>query len=126
MKVSFLVFCDAATLTQDGKFVLHGVFKNIFAKQFPATHPVVSVVYQIEKGQLKQGDKIDFVLEGADGKKEIFKHTKEVTEVVGDNAVGQIINLVGLKLESAGDYKGKLIVNDKEIATSILEVKNLE
>lgn len=125
MKVNFLLFCDAAAITDNAKLILHGVFAQINAVKLPALHPSVAVAFQLEKANLNVGDELRFTLEDLSDHEKIFDNVITIKEKVENKNIGQIINLVGVPLKNFGEHLGTLFLNGQEIAKSSFEVTQI-
>ena len=68
MKVPLAVLCDAANVSREGKLNILGVFSDLWAGQFPCTHPSLTLVVGLEATFTERGEHaVDIRLVDADG-----------------------------------------------------------
>jgi len=130
MTIQVAVLCDAAT-EYNGKLNLLGTFDTIYAPQLPAYHPQCSVAVRIAFDRMEEGPhhlSMSFVDE--DGQP-IMAGTEVPVEVsfpadatfISRNF---IVNIQQLKFEKTGLYSVNLVINDRELCSIPLAVKNMD
>ena len=68
VKVPLAVLCDAANVSREGKLNILGVFSDLWARQFPCTHPSLTLVVGLEATYTERGEHtVDLRLVDADG-----------------------------------------------------------
>ncbi|HZM05312.1 MAG TPA: hypothetical protein VFC44_20130 [Candidatus Saccharimonadales bacterium] len=130
MTIQVAVLCDAAT-DYNGKLNLLGTFDTIYTPQMPAQHPQCSVAVRIAFDRIEEGPHLltmNFVDE--DG-----QPIMPSTEVPADVAFPAdatfisrnfIVNIQQLKFEKTGLYSVNLAVNDRQLCSIPLAVKEME
>ena len=116
MKTDFMVFADAAAVTQEGKLVIHGIFTQIGASALPAAHPAMVVAFRLDGVPPKTA--MTFRLRDVMGEKVVSKLALPETGEANRKKTGGILNLVGLRFEHYGAYVGELLVGGEVTATS--------
>lgn len=115
MDVRIAVLADFASITNDQKLNVMGVFRQLSAAQAPATHPQFKLVLQLEFNSSETGDKqikIDLVDE--DGV-ELFSLGGKLH--VGRTANGhptvinQVVDFAGFTFPKFGDYEFRVVLD---------------
>jgi hypothetical protein len=130
MTIQVAVLCDAAT-DYNGKLNLLGTFDTLYAPQLPAHHPQCSVAIRIAFDRIEEGLHhltINFVDE--DGQP-IVRGTEAPVEVVFPPDAtfisrNFIVNFQQLKFEKTGLYSVDLAMDDRQLCSIPLAVKNME
>jgi hypothetical protein len=127
MRVPLLVICDYASLSQEGKLNILGVFEQIGTAELPASHPQMYVVLQVEAEPAEKGKprRLEVVIMDEDGKK-IFG-LQGPFSIPDDHTgrrsyVGAIFQLVGIKFEKQGTYAVSVLIDSEQRATVPLQV----
>ncbi len=116
MDVTFAVIADAANLSKEGKLNLLGIFNALHVAQFPAVHPHMSLVMTLEAtaAEVGQTQVIEVKLLDPDGK-QLGAAAGQLVVPVGAAGypvqVHQILPLVGVRFERAGDHAFHLCIN---------------
>jgi hypothetical protein len=121
MKLKFAIVCDNAFVDSDGRLSIIQAFDTIFAPNFPAIHPRVSIVtnYSIESDthkspEYKQTLKMINVKTG----KEIFKMERAIKPSAGrDSYVQYIANILGVTFPNEGKYDIVAQLNGEDFGT---------
>ena len=119
MEILNSFFCDAATQDSSGKVSVLGIFTNITAQQYPATHPHMSLAVMF-KAQLNEIGKHDFKIRfiDADGKT-IIPPIEGNLEIQDLTPFGSFIfNFQNVIFDKAGLYSMDIIL-DKKLERSI-------
>ncbi len=122
VNLNYIHVCDTAFFSEMGKLNIIGIFKKIFAKKCPATHPIFSVVASFfitglegnikkkialfDEGNNQIGDCVEFNLD-------ISKKQDEI------NSVSTFANMTFPKF---GKYNIKVFLNDNLVAACPIEV----
>lgn len=124
MEARHAFFCDAATSDSSGKLNALGIFDNINAKTFPATHPELTLVLTLRGHRTEVGEhtlKINLV--DADGKDLIppiegkFAMRPEALDA------NLILNIQNLTLPAPGIYSVDIAVDNHFIQSVALTAK---
>jgi hypothetical protein len=119
MEILNSFFCDAAIQDSNGKVSVLGIFTNITAQLFPATHPHMSLAVMF-KAQLSEIGKHDFKIRfiDADGNN-IIPPIEGNLEIQDLTPFGSFIfNFQNVKFEKPGLYSMEIIF-DKRLQKSI-------
>jgi hypothetical protein len=131
MEVKLAVLADYANVTQEGKLNILGIFTNINARTFPATHGQMQVIVSLEghSVEAERPHHTEVHFRDADGGK-IFDLKGQV---FAQNArpgrpftVNQIIQLANLPLPRPGDYSFAIFVDNDLKGTIPLSVTQIE
>ncbi|GAB1482409.1 hypothetical protein MASR2M78_12240 [Treponema sp.] len=120
MKVELFTLCDFAQ-ENDGKLTIVGTFDTIVAREFPCTHPILSVVVRLRFDLWEFGSHTFRVeTRDLDGESLLspIKGSLEVRGVGNATAVSHVLfNISGAHFKSSGVTSFVLFIDDKEIAT---------
>ncbi len=116
IKINYAHICDLAFLSQGGKANIIGIFKTIFSRSFPASHPKFSVITSIlvtnmrgiHVETVKIFRKSDQKLIGPEVKVE-FNIQNDSQEL---NFIGDIVNIV---FEKPDEYDIKIFFDEDEV-----------
>jgi len=130
MTIQVAVLCDSAT-DYNGKLNLLGTFDTIYVPQLPAQHPQCAIAMRIAFDRLEEGAHhltINFVDE--DGQP-ILRSTEVPVEVAfpADATFisrNFIVNFQQLKFDKTGLYSVDLAMDDRQLCSIPLAVKNME
>lgn len=130
MTIQVAVLCDAAT-DYSGKLNLLGTFDTIYTPQIPAQHPQCSVAVRIAFDRVEEGPHmlvVNFVDE--DGQP-IMPSTDVAVDVAFPNDAtfisrNFIVNIQQLKFDKTGLYSVNLALDDRQLCSIPLAVKELE
>lgn len=124
IKQNFLHVCDYVSFSE-GKLNILGVFKNINTNTVPVVHPQMFIVANVKinkSGKYKQS--IKMVNEG--GETEIFRQdfdlNIEIPKGKKQAEVGTVAQLTGISFANYGKYKVQVIVDEKLIDESEIEI----
>lgn len=121
MNLKLFTIADNALVDQAGKLSIIGIFTEIYADNFPATHPSLSVVtaWSGETGNHKQ--KIRII---DPQNKVIFSSDWVNFEIKTGGRHQSIFNISVLTFPQKGDYKVEVCVDgeEKEIGSEIIKV----
>jgi hypothetical protein len=126
MHVDVFTLCDFAQ-ESDGKLTVVGAFDTLFARQFPAVHPLMCLAVRL-RFYIHEGGKhtINIKFLGPTGAEVIKAIDGEIS--VGDfsgssRVVHSIFNFVNIPIEREGAIGITLSVDGKEALTSPLYVR---
>lgn len=129
MEVEYSFLADGAQTSSDGKlFVLGGGIDRIFAANFPTTHPYISLVLKLklDPSECDREHGLEIELWDPDGNpiggKVSGKFTGKRAERGEDSFIQLVLNMLGVKFPSAGDYAFKILVDGHHIKTLPLHV----
>src|SRR3990172_9042749 len=116
MEVPLALLADYANVSGEGKLNVMGVFNRIWAKEFPAVHPEMQLVFRLEAGPAERGQEktIEVKLLDADGA--VVQHLTGHLAVPRESReltiqIDQIVRFIGITFEKAGDYRFDILVN---------------
>ncbi len=126
-KISYLVLCDFASLSNQNKLNIIGAFENISATEVPSMHPqffIAGSIKVIQKG------KYDFsiIIIDNDGieiaQKQNFPYdsAEAAKSNSQDDNILLLVQIVNLKLEKFGDYKVVLSADEEVLAEAEFHV----
>lgn len=122
MEARIAVLADFASITNDQKLNILGVFRQITAYQVPATHPQFKVVFQLEFDSSESGEKqVRIELVDEDGG-ELFSiggqmHVPHLTDARA-SLINQILDFTGFTFPKFGEYEFRIIL-DNAVACAI-------
>ena len=115
MEVRIAVLADFASITNDQKLNILGVFRQISATQVPAAHPQFKLVFQLEFNSSESGDKqVKIELVDEDGTEMLSIAGKmHVPRQPGGRAalVNQILDFAGFAFPKFGDYEFRVVLD---------------
>src|ERR1035437_6389444 len=125
MQIEIFALCDAATIA-GGKLNILGSFDTIAARNFPVTHPLLSIACKarLDADEIDEGREIKIALHMLDPDlKDVFSpsiHALKLTDsdplAVFSQSHVQIWQQIGLKLEKPGEYYFQLKIDEVEKA----------
>lgn len=126
MRPSVAVLADYASVAEQGKLNVMGIFSVIFAPEVPVIWPQMQLVTQFVFESSEAGEKdFAFVLVDADGH-ETFRFTTHISVQREPNGLpslaNQILTLNGLKFPKFGSYEFHVLLGDTIQAQIPLEV----
>ncbi len=126
IRVPLHVLADSANVSREGKLNLLGIFENIHAIGFPATHTALALVFSIEADTGDATREHDMVIDvvDSDGKSiaNISGKLKFGQTTSGKVRSNQIIYFNGIQFGKPGTYEFKIIINGEERAFVPLEL----
>jgi len=108
MTVDFAFLCDNADKTLSGKLVAMGIFRHIMAADFPAVHPMVTLVarFEIPSYEYHSAKQLTLLLVGPDGKE--LARMENLLEVPPNDEpmviMEHIVHFQSLTFPEPGDY----------------------
>lgn len=130
MEVSLAVICDYASVSQEGKLNIMGVFQEINPPVLPFAFPMMYLVVEMEAGIAEADTQkhIQILLIDQDGNQMLdFQGDVTVPPIAapGGRAYTNInAGLNGLNFEAAGNYAFHILVNGEEKRTVPLKVNS--
>ena len=128
MEVSLAVLADFASVSQEGKVNVMGVFQEINAPVLPWVHPQMFVVVTFVAGAAEFDSRrtLRIVFSTEDGKA-MATIEQQVTVPrhprAGERSlINQIVGLAGLRFERPGNYQFAILVDGDEKRTIPLRV----
>ncbi len=129
MNQRYALFCDAASKTENGKMILHGIFDRIYVEkeptvQEPSVHAMMSFAFEVEQLDAPQGGEavVEFVHESSGTSIFSTKGSFDVTAGAKDK-VASVIPLAMFPLIGIGRYRAKLSINGTELPGSSFVVE---
>jgi hypothetical protein len=131
MDVSILLVADYANVTQDGKLNVMGIFHNINALNFPATHPEMHLITQLKAGpaEYEREFTLDIKLIDDDASHILLQQTFRL--VVPRGTAGQtvymnhLLRMINVQFPKPGSYEFSVLV-DRDVKGSLpIEVHKL-
>ena len=127
MNVRIAVLADFASITNDNKLNILGVFTDLFATKVPAVHPQMQLVTVLEFDSTEAGDKdLKLVLVDEDGR-EVFS-ISGILRVERGSAGRQVIthqifNFNNLTFPKYGEYEFVILINGDRKGSVSLRVR---
>lgn len=127
MHVSFLLFADAANLSQEGKLNILGVFDAVHVAQFPAMHPRATLVVRL-KGSPSDAGVHPMTLRWINGRgAELWSSTAELSVAAAAGPAAEmdmpVIVQIDLPLDSPGDYHMHIELDGVRRSETVLHVR---
>lgn len=121
MKPILFITAEYATVSNDGKLTVSGIFDSIQSANFPASSPRMYLVAQFRAGpdEYENAYQVDFQLRNPDGVALIQLSTAgEVPYSDHDLPVllNQVVTLNNLSFEQAGQYEFAARINEEDVA----------
>ncbi len=129
VRVDLAVLADYATVTDDKKLVIVGVFDSILAKSFPALHPSMYVALRICLGPADNGDHtLSLRIVDPDGHTVApeLKANFTVNAPLNDDQEGALQLVMGMgnmKFEVCGPYAVYILIDDRYEETVSLSLR---
>ncbi len=124
MEMRHAFFCDAATSDPTGKLNVLGIFDNINAVSFPATHPQLTLVLALRGHRSESGDHVlKIILVDQDGKDIIQPIEGSFTLHPDCLDANLIINIQQLRLAVPGTYAADVTIDNHFLKSVILTAR---
>lgn len=121
MKINFLFVCDS--VTNDKKLNVEGIFDSVASQGFPALHPVMFVVVNLEIPQEEQGKSYVESFKILFDNKIIIEDT---TSFSANSARHQFLHRIeNLGLENPGRYDIQIFMGGKKIGETYFMAKQI-
>lgn len=119
-KLNFVHLCDKAFLSIEGKLNLIGIFKNINVPKFPAVHPQMTVVVNLD---IDKSVNLKIRVQRKEAKEPLA--TMEVKldppkNEKGASEMGFISDFNNVKFEKSGEYEIEILIDNKPIEENIV------
>jgi hypothetical protein len=129
MDVQVAILCDAAT-DNSGKLNVLGTFDTIYTTQLPAIHPQCSIALRMTFSKGEEGaHKVRLTFMDEDGKSVMPNIDMPVEVKVPDDSIfvsrNFIVNIHQLKFERPGLYSVDIAMNDRQVGSIPLLVKQM-
>lgn len=131
MELLTILAADYANIAQGGKLNVMGIFRNIYATNFPAQHPSMVLIVKLGADLGEYGDERNLIIKllDADGKELVrFENLIKIPQPVGGQRpeVNAILALNGVIFPAPGRYQFSVQV-DKDFKGQLpLDVSKLE
>lgn len=131
MEVTLAVACDYASVSQDGKLSIMGVFQELNPVALPTAVPQMFLVVSFEAGAAEFGTQkhVRIALLETDGTEVMAMEGPIVVEPPmhpGSYAyINQIVALQGLTFQHSGDHAFHILVNGEEKRSVLLRVNDV-
>lgn len=124
VKQNFLHICDYVSFSE-GKLNILGIFKNINTDSIPVVHPQMFIVANVKinkSGKYKQSIKIVNDEKEAEIFRQDFDLNIEIPKGKKQAEVGTVAQLNNINFANYGKYKVQVIVDEKLIDESEIEI----
>ncbi|MEW6725117.1 MAG: hypothetical protein AB1331_09490 [Bacillota bacterium] len=112
MQIRHALLCDAANASSNGNLNALGIFNTIVARRFPATHPAMTVVVQLELHRWETGPhSLRVELVDADGRPVLTPMEADSNTGPENLITNYIFQLNNLTFPSPGDYAFEILVD---------------
>jgi hypothetical protein len=120
LRARYMLFCDYAIISQDGKISLIGEFDRVFSTEDAA---LLNRAYLVAKilGEADEGLDLDVSLTNTETKEVLFK-SKLSVKLDNRGVAALMIELNGVRFNKFGVYKASLAYEEDQIAEVELEV----
>jgi hypothetical protein len=130
MEIPIAALCDAAT-DYAGKLNLLGVFDTVLTTKFPAVHPQCAIALRFVFDKAEEGNRtFQLSLVDEDGKVAMRLPPLAIEVKVPDEvnylSRNLIINLQQLKFDAAGQYAVEVLLNDRQVVSIPLLVREVK
>ena len=115
--INFVHLCDTAFFSQDGKLNVIGMFKTINAGKFPAFHPKLSVVLDVN---ITESTKLKIQILKKDTGETIAKiegNLDKKNDSQKEHEMCFISDFNNVKFEEPGSYRVEIWIGDELLAT---------
>ncbi len=121
LRLEILALCDYADFTKSGKFVLSGIFDQIYTKALQApVFPRCYVAFTLSGNQKNIELPVKLKINDPQGKKLI---EQDLSVPFGNNGKGNFtLELVGFPVDTVGIYTISILHLDKELGFTNFEV----
>lgn len=117
LKVRLITLSDYASISREGKLSINGIFDKLNVNKFPTSLARAFFVATITGDAFKE---YKLELNFKKGTKQLASFN--LNSVTGENGRNNlVVELVGLPIESEGEYKFSLTHEKKELGSSSLE-----
>ena len=131
MEVGLALLADYANVTADGKLNILGVFDTIFADRFPAIHPQIHLILELEAHPAEAGTpkQVEIRLMTEDGRTALSISADMAFQRKDSSPLGemmktqQIIGFQNIRFEKPGTYQFAILVNWETRETVSLKVQ---
>jgi hypothetical protein len=126
MEVEAFILCDCAT-DQQGKLNILGAFDRLYARKIPAVHPACAVAVRLRFSKIEEGDhtiRINFIDADGNPAGPVLERNISVRVPENENSCIRniILNIHGLRLNKAGEYRFDFAINGAQEACLPLKV----
>ena len=131
MDVSILLVADYANVTQDGKLNIMGIFHNINALSFPATHPEMYLITQLKAGPAEYEREFTLEIKLIDDDASHILLQQSFSLVVPQGRAGQtiymnhLLRMINVQFPKPGAYEFSALVDRDVKGTLPIEVHQL-
>jgi hypothetical protein len=122
-QIEYLHVCDYAFTAEGGKPCIIGIFDNIFAATFPATHPMMAIALRF-RGSAHELLQVKIELARPSGDA-IATMQGEVT-IGGDGSSFMQVNMAGVTFPEPGRYVVKVSSAGKTLTSHSLQVQKVQ
>jgi hypothetical protein len=128
MHQKYALFCDAASVMDNGKVALHGIFDQIYAPQVPSTekpltHPSMSFAFEVVDVTPNEGDlEIEIRNEKSGDLMYGQKSQYKLSSANNGKMIG-IVTLPMMQITSLGKYIATVRLTGKEFAKGYFVVQ---
>jgi hypothetical protein len=118
LQVNFTHVCDYASVSQNGKLSVNGIFSNLFALSFPANHPLLYLAFEVGLVHAESGQPIKVRIELVDADGEKIMQAEANLDIPRQGTPGmplrvpQILALAGLQFRKPGPHSFNIFLND--------------
>lgn len=112
-KLVFAHLCDDAIISRDdGKISIIGIFQEIISRKGKAIHPRIVLVFELSLVD-KNNHNLRIEFKDPVGNDFYKQYTKEdISTTDTSKNIGQILNIVNVKLEEKGVYSVKFYIDE--------------
>lgn len=122
LSVQFMTFCDYATVSQENKLSIIGIFDQIRLAQLPGG---IASAYLVALVKGKPDAVYHVSMQGMKGSKTIFQPIKLEVRMSPMGGSNVTINITNFNFQEEGEYQFSIMHEKKEIGHTSLKVINV-
>ena len=131
MYVKYLLLCDEATKSAQGKPILYGVFDSMtvmgdFKESEGVIHPKMVIAFEVNEMDLKKEHEVKVEMKHDDAKEPLFKQVFKTNKTDAGDRINGFIELVMFQLKKLGKHTIELSIDEVKVASTSLTVSKPE
>lgn len=124
LQTEIIALCDYATISQDGKLSINGIFDEIRVQNFPGGIPRAFFVTTI-KGSANTSYHLTLKVESLEGSKNPLQPLSINIQTSPNSKSNVIIELVNVVFQQAGNYQFVVYDEKEKVGSTLLKVFNV-
>lgn len=124
VRLELLTLCDHALTSKEGKLSVIGIFDRMFVQKIPTSFARFFVV-AVLIGDPNSQHNVSLSIKDPQGN-EVLTQVKKIAIKLGSTGRSNILtDIVNTPLQATGEYEVRLILGDKQLGSTKLEVVKL-